>query len=299
MSLAVSNDTGRPPAYRHITVAPLSGFIGAEVGGVDFSQEPDDAVWAEIERAFLDHSVLVFRDQDLTPERHKAVARRFGPFTPVPFIKTLDEHPEIIEIVREPREWEATGVINFGGEWHSDFSFMAEPAKASLLYAREVPPHGGDTLWASGFAAYRTLSAGMRQTLEGLRAVHSGRRSYGSGGRFAGGKDAAMSVKTSAEGDAEVVHPIIRTQVETGRKALWVNEVYTIRIDGWTEEESAPLIGWLHQHMIRPQHTCRVRWAPRTLTIWDNRSTQHFALDDYPDHRRVMHRITTKGERPV
>jgi taurine dioxygenase len=283
--------------HNSIEVRPIAGALGAEVHGVDLSKPLDDATFGAVRQAFVEHSVIFFRDQVLTPETQKAFTRRFGPFGATPFVQTMPEHPEIIAVIKEASD---VKVHNFGGGWHSDFSFQAAPPMASMLYAREVPAYGGDTLWTSMYLAYETLSDGLKRTLGGLRVIHSGTRSYGTQGLFARGQGGkAMTVHPSAEGDTEVSHPMVRTHPDSGRKALFVNGAYAIRFDGWTEAESKPLLDYLLAHAIRPEFTCRFRWAKGSLALWDNRCTQHFAINDYDGSRREMHRTTIAGERPV
>jgi len=283
--------------HNSIAVRKIAGALGAEVVGVDLSQPLDDDTYGAVRRAFVEHGVIFFRDQVLTPETQKRLTRRFGPFGATPFVKTLDGHPEIIAVVKEASD---VRTHNFGGTWHSDFSFLEHPPLGSLLYAREVPPYGGDTMWTNMYLAYETLSPGLRRTLDGLRAIHSGRRSYGLDGLFARGQGGrSMSVNPDASGDAEVSHPVVRTHPESGRKALYVNAVYTIRFDGWTEAESQGLLGYLHAHCVRPEFTCQFTWAKGSLAMWDNRCTQHFAINDYDGRRREMHRTTIEGERPA
>jgi taurine dioxygenase len=283
--------------HNSIQVKKIADALGAEVHGVDLSEPLDDDTFGAVRQAFTEHGVIFFRDQVLTPEQHKAFSRRFGPFGETPFVKTMDEHPEIIAVIKEASDHK---VHNFGGSWHSDFSFQERPPMASMLYAREVPSFGGDTLWTSMYLAYETLSDGLKRTLDGMRVIHSGTRPYGTQGLFARGQGGkAMTVNPSADGDLEVSHPVVRTHPDSGRKALFVNSVYAIRFDGWTEAESKPLLDLLNSDSIRPEFTCRFRWAKGSLALWDNRCTQHFAINDYDGSRREMHRTTIAGERPV
>ncbi|MFP6697441.1 MAG: TauD/TfdA family dioxygenase [Alphaproteobacteria bacterium] len=183
----------------------------------------------------------------------------------------------------------------FGGTWHTDFSFLAAPPKASCLYAHELPPFGGDTLFASMTGAYETLSRGMRAMLEGLGVAHSGRRSYGPVGTFANDQLDSMNVTAGESGDAEVVHPVIAVIPENGKRSLFVNDIYAIHFDGMTEAESEPLLKFLCEHAQRPENLCRLTWRPGSLALWDNRTTTHYAIDDYDGHRREMHRVTIAG----
>jgi taurine dioxygenase len=290
-----------PPSFRHITVAPIAGALGAEIGGVDLSAPLDDGVFAEIRAAFLRYGVVFFRDQDLTPEQHIRFARCFGPLSRIPFIKTMPEHPEIIAVIREADE---STPFNFGGDWHSDLSFLETPPLASCLYAREVPPFGGDTQWSSLHRAYETLSNGMRALLDRMVVMHSAINSYNpdTGERKAAGVDKtvhrSIRIEVTEEARTEMPHPVVRTIRETGRRALFVNEPYALRFQGMTREESAPLIGFLNRHAVRPEFTCRFTWRRGSLALWDNRCCLHFAINDYRGYRRVMHRVTIAGERP-
>lgn len=281
--------------YSHIRVMPLTGVLGAEVEGADLTGPLPDPVFEEIEQAFADHSVLVFRDQDMSIEDQKRFTRRFGEFGFEPYVDTMQEHPEVIEVLKEASE---SGMLNFGGNWHSDWSFQEAPPRATILHAKEIPPFGGDTCFASMYLAYETLSDGMKAMLEGLNVMHSARRPYGVGNKLFGKFNRAMKIHNTEEAHAELAHPAVRTVPETGRKALFVNPVYSIRFENMSERESRPLLEFLHAHATRIELTCRVRWAPGTLTIWDNRCVQHNAMNDYDGYRRLLHRTTVRGERP-
>jgi taurine dioxygenase len=280
-----------------IAIAPVAGALGAEISGIDLAAGMDDSVFEQVHQAFLEHQVLFFRDQVLTPDEHKAFARRFGSLNVHPFIAGIEGHPEVMEFIKEPHE---TG-YNVGGRWHTDTTFLPEPALGSVLYAHEVPPYGGDTLFANMYLAFDTLSAGMQRMLEGLRAIHSGAASYGKGGSFDRNRrqgQGRMSIAIGEELD-EVSHPVVRAHPETGRKLLFVNRNFTRRFDGMTEAESAPLLQFLYAHAQRPEFTCRFRWQAHSVAFWDNRCTQHLAINDYDGFRRRMHRVTINGDRPV
>ena len=281
-----------------ISVTPLTGSIGAEIGGVDLAAPLSNSQAAEIHAAFLEHHVIFFRNQDLSaPDRQKAAARLFGEPVSIPFVKSLADHPEIIDIVKEPED---VGKYNFGGNWHTDTTFLEAPALGALLYALEVPSRGGDTLFADMSAAYDTLSDGLKSTLDGLRALHTGKRSYGSQSKFQGGKNQSVSMQIDAteEGDKLVSHPVVRTHPETGRKSLFVNPNYTVSFDGWTEAESKPLLDFLQAHAIRDEFVCRFRWDAGSVAVWDNRCTMHRAVNDYEGMRRHVRRVTLDGDRP-
>lgn len=286
-----------PPghAYRHITVTPISGVCGAEVGGVDLAAELADDVVAEIRRAVLDHQVVFFRDQRLTAERQVASSRRFGPYSPVPFIEPIAGHPEVIAVIKEASERQG---FNFGGLWHSDFSFLPEPPFASILHALEVPESGGDTIWANQYLAYETLSTGMQSVLDGLVGVHSAVNAYSKKMQRVHDTFVGMTVHTSDDANRVEQHPVVRTHPETGRKALFVNVQYTIGLAGFAPNESKPLLDFLFSHSTRPEFTCRWRWRAGDVAFWDNRCLQHLAVNDYEGHRRAMHRSTVAGDRP-
>ena len=281
---------------RTIDVEPLAGAIGAELHGVDMGGDASPEQIAEIRSALLAHRVIFFRDQHLTPADQVAFGKRFGAPYQIPFVAGMAEEPDVIEIVKEATE---TKVANFGGRWHTDMSFEEAPPMGSILYGVDIPRTGGDTIFCNMEAAYEGLSAGMRRLLDGMTAMHSAKRSYGSQGRFATLDVKSMRIEANEEGDAETAHPVVRTHPETGRKGLFVNPVYTIRFADMTEEESQPLLDFLNDHCHRPEYTCRFRWRPGSVAFWDNRCTQHLALNDYDGARRQMRRVTLKGERPV
>jgi taurine dioxygenase len=286
-----------PMPYQSISVDPIAGALGAEVSGVNLAEPLGNSVAAELRRAFVEHLVLFFRGQTLTPERHLAASRLFGPIVRMPYVKHMDEYPDIIAVLKEADE---RNISTFGNAWHSDFSFLEEPPMGSLLYAREVPAHGGDTIWANMYAAYDALSPGMKRMLDPLRALHSG-RPYGTGGVP---KDLRSSrsigiERDKPEADREVAQPVVRVHPESGRKALYVNSIYTVRFETMTEAESRPLLDYLYEHCTRPEFTCRFRWETGSLAIWDNRCTLHYAVNDYDGTRRLMHRTTVAGERPI
>jgi taurine dioxygenase len=276
---------------RVAVVRPTSGALGAEVLGIDLAQPLDDDAVTEIRRAFRDHGVIFFRDQRLTPEQHLAFAERMGPVNVNRFFKTIANHPQIAEVRKEP-----TQTTNIGGGWHTDHSYDQIPALGSILLAREVPPRGGDTLFASMAQAYDALSDGLKRTLLGLRAVHSSRHVFGVAAYQANPERQARFVNPEAA-TQDAVHPVIIRHPETGRSTLYVNPAFTLRFEGWTETESQPLLEFLYRHAARPEFQTRFKWAEGSIAFWDNRATWHYALNDYQGDRRLMHRITLDGVR--
>jgi taurine dioxygenase len=280
--------------YHAIRVAPLAGALGAEIGGVKLATLQDERAWREIGRAFLEHAVLVFRDQNLAPADLMAVGARFGEPCHYPFVTGMEGFPYIFEVIKEERE-----TVNFGGNWHSDTAYLAQPPLATLLYAVEAPAFGGDTLFAGTRAAYDALSEGMRRLVDGLTGINSAGLKHGGGRHAMHGGISAMKVHGTETADQYVSeHPVARTHPETGRKALYLSRSHTVRFKDMTEEESRPLIDWLQAHQTRPEFTCRVRWEPGTLTLWDNRCTQHNAVNDYHGQRRHMRRLTVGAQTP-
>jgi taurine dioxygenase len=278
--------------YRTITVAPLSGALGAEIGGVDLSHGLDDETIAEIRAAWLAHLVVFFRDQALPNDRFLAFARRLGAPVEYPFVPGIDGYPEIIAVTKLPHE-----TVNFGGIWHSDTVYLDRPPMATLLVAREVPPVGGDTLYANMYAAHDALSPKLQDLLAGLRAVNSSALADVSKTREDRIRDAGREADPGMEYVAE--HPVVRTHPETGRKALYVNVAHSAHFAGMTVEESAPLLRFLFEHAVRPEFTCRFRWQVGSLALWDNRCVMHNPVNDYHGHTRRMHRISLAGDVPV
>ena len=278
-----------------ISVERIAGALGAIISGVDLAEPLGDEAIGDIRAALLEHQVIFFRDQHLTPDQHLAFGRRFGDLQIHEFVEGSPLDPRIIEVRKEPQD-----TRNFGGGWHTDVSYLERPALGSVLYAHEVPACGGDTMFANQYLAYDTLSDGMKATLESMTAVHSARRPYGpeAGQRYRGGSS-SMKYLLSEAANAEVEHPVIRTHVESGRKSLYVNGTFTVRFKDMTEEESAPLLDYLCRHAVRPEFTCRFRWQKNSIAFWDNRCVQHNAINDYHGERRLMHRVTIEGERPV
>ena len=269
-----------------LRIRRVAGALGAEIEGVDLSQALPDETIAALRQAFVEHQVIFFRDQALTPEQQLAFGRRFGPLNIHPYVAGMAEHPEMMEIIKEPQDR-----VNFGGGWHSDMSFLEHPSIGSILHAVELPEYGGDTLFASQAAAYDALSPGLKATLETLRCVHSAEREYSTTGHSAQ-KRSSMVVAEAEGAVGEFVHPLVLVHPETGRKALYVNPAFTMRIEGWSKRESKALLDFLFEHSRYEPFTCRFAWRTGSVAFWDNRSVWHFALNDYPGQRRHMRRVT-------
>ena len=282
-----------------ITAKPLAGALGAELAAADGSpldvNTLDDAGYAAIREALCRHHVVVMRGQHMDAAAVARFGRRFGDLERHPYLGGTAEQPEVVPVIKEPHE-----TVNFGGGWHSEMSFLECPPMATALYAVEVPSFGGDTLFANQQAAYLGLSDTMKRFAESLSAVHSAARQYGRRGdsdRYAGQRS-SMTVNVSDEAHATLTHPVVRTHPESGAKALYVNRAFTEAISGMRRHESKALLEMLWDHAVGEQYTCRVRWEPGTLTMWDNRSVQHYALNDYHGQRRHMLRVTVAGDRP-
>ena len=271
-----------------MTMRPLSDHVGAEAGGVDLATI-GDAEFGRLRDAVAEHGILFVRDQALTPEQHIAFARRWGEIDVNKYFPANGGHPEIAEVRKS--EGQQT---NIGGGWHTDHSYDQIPAMGSILLARETPPTGGDTLFASLGAAFDSLSEGLKATLRTMRAVHSADHIYAEDGIYAK-TDQAADLKGHAE-RTRAVHPVVIRHPRTGREILYVNPAFTLHFDGWTRAESMPLLTYLYGVAMEERFHCRVQWTPGSIAIWDNRSTWHCAMNDYQGHRRLMHRITISGE---
>jgi len=268
-----------------LAISPVNGAVGAVVSGLDLSRPLEGDTCATLRRALADRGVLFFHDQDLTPEQHIGLARQFGQINVNRFFAHHEAHPEIALVAKEPHHKR-----NIGGGWHTDHSYDVEPAMGSILYAREVPPHGGDTLFASMYAAYDALSDGLKDTLSRMRALHSSRHVFGQERGDLKGRIGNTHLATQ-----DAIHPVVITHPDSGRKALYVNPGFTVRFDGWTDEESRPLLDYLYRHAQRPEFACRFQWRKGSIAFWDNRATWHQAVNDYHGERRLMHRITVEG----
>jgi taurine dioxygenase len=269
----------------------IAGALGAELHGVDLTQPLSADLQQDIRAALLQHQVIFFRDQDLVPEQFMRFAHVLGQPVEYPFVKGLEGFPCVIEVKKLEHER-----INFGGIWHSDTTYLQEPPMGSMLLAKEIPPYGGDTLFANQYMAWEALSDTMKSLLDGLQGISSSAKADVS-------KTREDRIKTdgkeSAPKDYIAHHPLVRTHPETGRKALYVNIAHTSGIVGMTDAESAPILNFLFQHQVKPEFTCRFVWQPHSMAVWDNRCTQHNPVNDYHGFRRVMHRITLAGDKPV
>lgn len=281
--------------HRNLEVVPEGGALGALVRGVPRDGSLTPALCAELRAALDDHLVVWMRDLDLDPERLSTLAHALGPPGDTPFVATLPEHPDVMRVVKEADELAPT---NFGGGWHSDFSFQLRPPAYTLLHAVDVPPWGGDTLFSSQVAAWEALSPGMQRMLEPLDAVHSAAGPYGPRARSLSEEMEHMDIRNSDSALARQRHPLVCRHPTSGQRHLFANRAYTVGLADMHPAESAPILDFLHAHATQPVFTCRLRWAPGTLAIWDDRTTQHYALGDYHGFRRELIRATVAGGAP-
>ena len=271
-----------------IKINPTSGSIGVEIHNVDLSKDLSESVFTEIRGAFIDHGLIFFRDQELTPDDHLRFAKRWGEININRFFAKVEGYDQIAEVRKEPDQ-----EINIGGAWHTDHSYDQIPAMGSILVAKETPKVGGDTLFTNMYKAYQSLSDGMKVTLENMNACHSSRHVFGTQAGYSEASNRRIGNPELATQDS--VHPVIITHPESGHKALYVNPEFTVNFENWTEEESKPLLNYLCEHSIRSENITRFKWEPGSIAFWDNRCTWHYALNDYPGERRLMHRITIEG----
>lgn len=282
-----------PPSYKHITVRPASGAVGGIVEGLDLKRlladpSPSAAeVRAELRKVWLDHGVIFFRNQPLSSEEFLKLAAVFNPPIEYPFVSGIPGYPQIIEVKKLPNETRA-----FGNVWHSDTSYLDEPPSATLLTARELPPRGlGDTIFANQNKAFEALSPKMREILVQLTAVNSSAKADVTKTREDRINEQATGTPAPPKKDYNAFHPAVTTHPETGKKVLFVNFAHTARFDGMTEEESAPLLNFLFQHQIKPEFTFRWSWeGPGDIAIWDNRTVQHYPVNDYHGYKRWVFR---------
>ncbi len=281
-------DNSAHQKYSHIDVHPVSGALGAEIKGVDISIPLEAEVVSEIRDALLKHLVIFFQNQVITPQQQLNFAEQFGIPMEYPQLKGLPDCPLVTEVIKLEHE-----TLNFGGVWHSDTTYLQQPPMASLLYAIEIPPYGGDTLFSNQYMAYETLSEGLKKTLSELVAVNTSSKPEVSMTREDRMREAGMELNILSTS-----HPAVRTHPETGNKALFVNKAHTTHFKDWTESESKSLLEFLFQHQVRTEFTCRFRWEKNSLAFWDNRCVQHHPVNDYQGFRRIMHRVTIAGDKP-
>ncbi len=270
-------------------VKPMTGTIGAEIEEVDLKQPISKPLAEAMRKALQSYQVIVFRGQHLDLTAQKRLTAVFGPIMRLPYVTPTETDPEVIAVLKEASE---RNVGVFGGDWHSDFSFLENPPAGSVLNAVEVPEYGGDTVWASQAAAYDALPPQLREIVEGRDAIHVG-KPYGV--KYAPPEEtrAGGSIRMTRGdplADREIRHPAVYEHPESGRKALFLNPIYTTRLDGMTDEESAPVLEAIYKHCIRPDFCCRLRWTPGTVAVWDNKMTLHYAVNDYDGVRRLLYR---------
>jgi taurine dioxygenase len=274
-----------------VDIQPIAGALGAEISGVDLRDPISPALAAQLRAAFLKHKVIFLRRQPLTPAQFLRFAEAFGTPIEYPFVKGIEGFPMIIEVKKLEHE-----KVNFGGVWHSDTTYLEEPPLGSMLLSREVPPYGGDTMFANQELAYESLSPTMQKLLEPLVGISSSAKADVS-------KTREDRIKTDGKegkpAEYRAEHPIVRTHPETGHKSLYVNEAHTSGIKGMSDAESAPLLQFLFEHQVKPEFTCRFAWEPDCIAFWDNRCAMHNPVNDYHGYKRLMQRITLQGTRPV
>lgn len=281
-----------------LSITPLTTVIGAEIAGVDLARGLEEDVLARIRAALVESQVIFFREQNLSLGDLESFSARFGSLLRVPYVKPVERHPNVIAVLKEPDEIQ---ISIFGGEWHSDFSYLEAPPALTVLYAEDVPEGRGDTLWTSMYAAYEGLSGGLKRKLDAMRVMHSG-HIYGAKCPRSARLKTSRSIDISRgnpEADVERSHPVVRLHPESGRRALFINPIYTTRFEGMKVEESRPLLDALYAEATRPENTCRFAWHNGSLAIWDNRCTMHLATNDYDGFKRLLYRTTVAGERPV
>jgi taurine dioxygenase len=280
-------------SYKEIEVRPVSGNLGAEIHGIDLREPMTDSIYQEVRQALLENCVIFFRDQDITPDQQKAFAARFGELQIHPYIPTLDGYPEIIELASDP---DGPAEMSYqSNKWHTDMTFMQEPPLGCVLYGKIIPDAGGDTMFLNLYRALETLSPAMQEFVAGLTAVHNITASMPED--FINLSWAPKQLERLHEKTPAVEHPVVRTHPETGRKCLFVNSNFTSHIKDLNRNESDALLSMLYEHIAKPENVCRFNWGTGSIAFWDNRCTQHYAVNDYHS-LRVMHRVTINGDRP-
>lgn len=278
-----------------IDVERIAGSCGALVHGFDLRDPQSPEQIESLQRLLDEHLVVFLPDQHLSLDQLERFTDELGGRDVTPFVAPVPERPYVIRVVKE-RDDE----LNFANAWHTDLSYLAAPPSYTVLHAWDVPSFGGDTMWANQYVAFETLPAALRDRLVGLRATHSAGMAYGTGGYLEQvAAKSSMQVLPSDDAFAVTTHPVVVRHPRTGRAALFVNPVYTTGIEGMDPAEAQPLLQRLYQHSVHPNLTCRVRWQPHLLAIWDNRCTQHFAINDYAGQRREMYRTSVRGSTPV
>ena len=276
-----------------IDVQPISNSVGAEITGVDLGEPLTNFAYRKIRKALCEWGVIFFREQNITPDQHLNFGKKFGELHVSKTIPKVPGYPLVGEVRKEPDQ-----TRNIGGNWHSDHTFSEIPPLGSILVARELPDIGGDTLFANMSSAYDKLSKGMKKTLKGLSAVHAKKKALQSSNLSADRQVSTKEFKKMADAIQEqFIHPVVAKHPETGRKILYVNPTYTVCFDGWTEQESKPLLSFLFEQGSSPENTCRFHWEDDTVVFWDNRTVWHYALNDYHGERRVLHRVSVGGSR--
>lgn len=273
----------------------MTGVLGAHVRVPDVRRLGDDDL-ADLRKLVCEYSVVCIPGQQLTAQEQVDLSRRFGPAGPTPFIEPSAEHPEVIKVLKEASDGTA---FNFGGAWHSDFSFQPEPPSFTLLHAIDVPPYGGDTLWSSMVAAHDALNDSLRESLAEVDAVHTARDAYSRKMQPLHSGLSSMTIMCDDSANEVVRHPLLVRHPETGRDVLFFNRAYVRDLEGLAADDVEKTLAWLHNHSTDARFTCRHRWTNGDLLIWDNRSTQHYALNDYSGFRRELHRTTVAGSKPV
>ena len=277
----------------NINIHPVTGACGAEISGPRLD-DLNNETFSQIYEAFLNYGVVFLRDQDISLDDLVAFGQRFGPLEVHPIVDGMETAPEITKVLKPAGE-----SASFGTGWHSDNTFFEKPSKGSVLLGKKIPPFGGDTVFANQYLAYERLSDGLKAQLENMRAVHSAGHAYTvdcTQDKY--DKKTAITYTWTDEIMDEVVHPVVITHPETGRKALYVNDMFTLRFEGMSEAESAPLLAYLYAHATKPEFCCRFRWSENAIAFWDNRAVQHYAVDDYQAYERLMYRVTIEGDTP-
>ncbi len=281
-----------------IQATRLTGFIGAEIAGIDLKQPIDEETAAELLSFLSEYQVIRFRDQYLSLDQQKRFTALFGPLMTLPYVKALEGDDKVIAVLKEANEVN-TGV--FGGDWHSDFSFLENPPAGSVLSAVEIPEVGGDTLWASQVAAYKSLPKDLKEFVTGRNAIHVG-APYGVTHAPSETDRANMSIQMTRgdpDADREIVHPAVVTDPRTGTLSLFLNPIYTTRFENMSEEESGPILRDFYKHCTRPDFSCRLHWQAGDVVVWDNRLCLHYATNDYDGARRLLYRTTFKRQPPA